>query len=323
MKVGILGAGIIAKHMANTINQMKGVDAVAIASRDLKKAEEFAKELNIPKAYGSYEEIVKDSDIDLIYIATPHSHHYEHAKLCLLNKKAVLCEKAFMGNARQTKEILELSKETNTFIAEAIWTRYLPSRKILDDIISSGIIGEVNSVSASLSYKIDEVDRIKLPELAGGALLDIGVYPLNFALMIFGSENIEEIKGDCYKNEFGVDLKNNIHIKFKNKKTANLTSNTMAVGDNQGLIYGTDGFIILDNVNHIKKIDVYKDKKTFVKSYDVIESITGFEYEVMACKYALLHNQIECEEMPHSETIKVMQIMDSLRKDWGVVYPFD
>ncbi len=322
MKVGILGAGGIAKHMAKTINQMDDVTAVAIASRNLDKAKNFAKELNIKKAYGSYEELVCDEDIDLIYIATPHSHHYEHAMLCLNNNKPVLCEKAFMANFWQAKEIIKLAKKKNVFITEAIWTRYLPSRKMLAEILNSNIIGEVNSVSASLSYKIDEVDRIKLPELAGGALLDIGVYPLNFALMVLGNE-IEEIKGDCYKNEYGVDLKNNIHIKYKNGKTANITSNTMAIGDNQGVIYGSKGYILVDNCNHIRKIYVYDSKRKLIKTHDVPEEISGFEYEVRACKNALLSKKIECDEMPHKESLLVMKLMDKLRKDWGVVYPFD
>ena len=183
MKVGIIGAGRIAANMAKTLNGMDDAVAYAIAARNLDRAQKFAKEWGFEKAYGSYEELVNDPEVELIYIATPHPFHIEHAKLCITHGKPVLCEKPFTVNAAGAKEVFDLAKEKEVFITEAIWTRYLPSRKIIDDIIASGEIGELKGISANLGYDMRTKERLINPELAGGALLDVGIYPLNFASM--------------------------------------------------------------------------------------------------------------------------------------------
>ena len=188
MKIGILGAGGIAVQMAKTVAGMKDVENYAVAARSFERAQAFAEKYGFSKAYGSYEEMLADPQVDLVYIATPHSHHYLHAKMCLEAGKNVLCEKAFTVNADQARKLFALAKEKNLLITEAIWTRYMPSRKMIDDIISSGVIGEVTAVIANLNYAISEVERIRKPELAGGALLDVGVYTINFASMVLGDK---------------------------------------------------------------------------------------------------------------------------------------
>ena len=150
MNVGILGAGNIAGKMARTLNGMKDATAYAVAARDLERAQNFAKEYQMEKAYGSYEEMLADDKVDLVYIATPHSHHLEHGKLCISYRKPVLCEKSFTANAAQARELLDDAKENGVFITEAIWTRYMPSRKIITDIIESGELGEMHMLSANL-----------------------------------------------------------------------------------------------------------------------------------------------------------------------------
>lgn len=167
MKIGILGAGNIAVKMAKTVSGMKNVENYAVAARNLERAQAFAREIGVAKAYGSYEEMLTDPQIDLVYIATPHSHHYLHAKMCLEAGKNVLCEKAFTVNADQARKLFALAKEKNLLITEAIWTRYMPSRKMINEIIESGVIGEVTSVTANLNYTISNVERIRKPELAG------------------------------------------------------------------------------------------------------------------------------------------------------------
>ena len=156
MKIGILGAGGIAVQMAKTVAGMKDVENYAVAARSLERAQAFAEKYGFSKAYGSYEEMLADPLVDLVYIATPHSHHYLHAKMCLEAGKNVLCEKAFTVNADQARKLFTLAKEKNLLITEAIWTRYMPSRKMIDDIISSGVIGEVTAVTANLNYAISE-----------------------------------------------------------------------------------------------------------------------------------------------------------------------
>nr|WP_295281109.1 Gfo/Idh/MocA family oxidoreductase [uncultured Blautia sp.] len=160
MKLGILGAGNIAVQMAKTVAGMKDAENYAVAARTLERAQAFAEKNGVSKAYGSYEEMLADPEVDLVYIATPHSHHYLHAKMCLEAGKNVLCEKSFTVNAEQARKLFALAKEKNLLITEAIWTRYMPSRKMIDDIIASGVIGEVTSLTANLNYAISEVERI-------------------------------------------------------------------------------------------------------------------------------------------------------------------
>ena len=190
MKMAIMGAGAIANKMAATITKMEKVEAYAIAARDKERAEVFAGQYGFARAYGSYEEMLEDPQVDLVYIATPHSHHYKCVKMCLEAGKNVLCEKSFTVNAEQARELFSVAHE-KSFLTEAIWTRYMPSRKMINDIINSGVIGEVTSLSANLGYELSQIKRIWDPKLAGGALLDVGVYLVNFARMVFGERDAE------------------------------------------------------------------------------------------------------------------------------------
>lgn len=168
MNIGIMGAGKIAGVMADTINKMDDVELYAVGSRTLEKANAFAGKFDIDKTYGSYEELVSDDAIDLIYIATPHSHHYEHMKLCIEHGRNVLCEKAFTYDAAQAEEIAALAAEKKVYVAEAIWTRYMPSRQIINEILESGVIGDIRTMTCNLSYPISKIERLIRPELAGG-----------------------------------------------------------------------------------------------------------------------------------------------------------
>lgn len=322
MKVGILGAGGIARKMALTLNGMKGADAYAVASRNLQKAQRFAEDEHVEKAYGSYEEMLADENVDLVYIATPHSHHLEHAKLSISYGKPVLCEKAFTANAKQAKELFDYAKEKHVFITEAIWTRYMPSRKIITEILDSGELGELKMLSANLGYELSGVERLIKPELAGGALLDVGVYPINFASMFFGND-IEKITSTCVKIDSGMDAEDAMIFSYKDGRIATLHAGMMAATEQYGIIYGTKGYLIAYNINNIDKIEVFTKDRTLVRTIEVPKQITGYEYEVEACKRALEARQLECEEMPHSETVKIMEQMDVLREDWGVRYPFE
>ena len=180
MKIGILGAGNISRKVAPALVALPEIECYAVASRDLEKARAFADEFGFEKVYGSYEALLSDPAVELVYVATPHSHHYEHMMLCLQYGKHVICEKAFTMNARQAVQVCAAAREKGLFVAEAIWTRYMPSRKMIQQILDSGVIGKPNTLTANLSYVISDKQRIYDPALAGGALLDIGVYGLNF-----------------------------------------------------------------------------------------------------------------------------------------------
>ena len=320
MKFAILGAGKIAEIMASTVINMKEVVPYAIASRDKDKSDEFAKKYHFIKSFGSYEEMLQDNEVELVYIATPHSFHYEHIKMCLEYGKNVLCEKSFTVNAAQAKEVLQMAEDKKLLLTEAIWTRYMPSRKMIQDILQSGLIGEVSSLTANLCYPIDKNERIVEPALAGGALLDIGVYTINFTLMCFG-DAFNKVSSHAVLTEKGVDSSNSITIEYPDGKMAVLHSNFKARSDRRGMLFGTKGYLEIDNINNCQKIKVYGLEDQIIKIYEVPKQITGYEYEVMACKNAIDKGLLECEEMPHKETIYVMQIMDELRLKWGLKYP--
>ena len=322
MKIGILGAGNIARNMANTLNAMEDAQFYAVGSRSQEKAEKFAKEYGAKKAYGSYEDLVADPEVELVYIATPHSHHYEHAKLCIEHGKPVLCEKAFMANAKQAKEIYELAKEKNVFITEAIWTRYLPSRKMIDEVIASGELGEVTFVTANLGYDIKDVERMQKPELAGGSLLDVGIYPLTFISMILGND-VKEVVSTCTKTATGMDEQNAIILKYDNGVMAIAHSGMLAGTEQYGIVYGTEGYLIAENINNVTGIKVYTKERKLIKELKVPKQITGFEYQVRASMKAIREGSLECPEIPHAESVIMMELMDRLREDWGIRYPFE
>lgn len=322
MKVGIIGAGNIAGIMAATLREMDQVESYGVAARDYDRAAEFAGKYGVKKAYGSYEELVSDPEVELVYIATPHSHHYEHIKLCLNHGKNVLCEKSFTINEAQARQVLDLAKEKKLLLTEAIWTRYMPTRKILDDVLASGVIGKPHMLTANLGYIISGKERIMRPELAGGALLDVGIYPLNFASMVFG-DDIEKITGTAVMTETGVDAQNSITLTYKDGRMAVLNSSAMGLSDRRGVIYGDNGFVEVENINNCQGIRVYDRSRNQVAHYPAPKQISGYEYEVEACARAIRGGALECPEMPHQETLKMMGWMDELRRQWGMVYPME
>ncbi len=322
MRVGIIGTGWIAEKAAITLNGLKECACYAVGSRTKEKAEAFAKQWNIPKAYGSYGELIADPDVDLVYIGTPHSHHFDVTKEALLAGKPCLVEKAFMANARQTEEILSIAKEQQVFLAEAIWTRYQPVVGIVRNLIDSGRIGTPRLVTATLGYSMGEKPRIMRPDLCGGALLDLGVYALNFVRMFFPAD-IVSIDSQCVKSKTGMDLTNAMTLVLADGMLCNLQSSAACVGDNIGVIAGTDGNLIIDNINNPQRITVNTHDREFVEDILVPKQITGYEYQFIACRKALVEGLLEPREMPHDETLFIMRLMDDLRRKWGVRYPYD
>ena len=326
MRVGIIGTGWIAEKAAITLNGLasssKGCEAYAVGSRSKEKAEAFAAKWNIKKAYGSYAELIADPDVDLVYIGTPHSHHFDVTKEALLAGKPCLVEKAFMANHRQAKEIVDLARERKVFLAEAIWTRYQPARQMVLDLINSGRIGQPRLVTATLGYSMGEKPRIMRPDLCGGALLDLGVYALNFVRMFFTAD-IVSMESQCVKSKTGMDLTNAISLVLSDGLLCNLQSSAQCVGDNIGVIAGTDGNLIIDNINNPQQITVNGPDRTYIETLHVPQQITGYEYQFLACRQALIDGLLEPQKMPLDETLYIMELMDGLRRKWDVVYPMD
>jgi predicted dehydrogenase len=307
--------------MTRTLNMMETAEAYAVGSRSYEKAAAFAKEQGVEKAYGGYEEMLKDPAVDLAYVATPHSHHYEHMKLCLEHGKHILCEKPFTLNAVQAREVLAEGKKKGLLVAEAIWPRYSPMRKVMDGIVASGIIGRAHSLTANLCSAIAHSERLRNPELAGGALLDMGVYVINFALMTFGND-IKDIASTWVKYETGVDAMNSITFTYADGRLALLQSNMISIGPRQGLVFGEKGYIEFANITNCQGIRVFVgDEKPVI--YEAPRQLTGFEYQVEACCRAIAAGETECPQMPHAEIIRVMEIMDRVRNSWGLKYPME
>ncbi len=322
MRVGIIGAGWIAEKAAITLNGLQNCQAYAVGSRSQDKAEAFARKWNMPKAYGSYDELIADADIDLIYVATPHSHHYDVTRQALLAGKPCLVEKAFMANYREAKDIVDLAHQRKVFLAEAIWTRYQPALTMVRQLIADGRIGKPQLITATLGYSMGRKERIFRPDLCGGALLDLGVYALNFVRM-FTDSDIVSMDGKCVKTDTGMDLTNAITLVLSDGILANVQSSAACVGDNIGVIAGPEGNLIIDNINNPQRITVNTHDRVFVEDIHVPQQITGYEYQFLACRQALIDGLLEPREMPHQETLYIMQLMDRLRRDWDVRYPMD
>ena len=319
-KIGIMGTGNIAGIMADTIKNMRGVSCYAVGSRTAENASRFASLYGVKKSYGSYEELVNDPKVELIYVATPHSEHYENVKLALNAGKNVICEKAFMLNERQAKEVFDLAKEKNLLLTEAIWTRYMPMRAKINEVLASNVIGQPTMLTANLGYNVSGKDRISRPELGGGALLDLGVYVLNFASMVFGND-VTDIASICTFNELGMDMQDSITLRYRDGRMAVLCATAHSIADRSGVIFGTKGYIRVDNINNMEAITVFDNERKKIASYKAPKQITGYEYEILACKKALSENWTECPEMPHSESLKMLNMMDFIRRSNGIKFP--
>ena len=320
MKIGVLGTGWIVMTVTPALKGIPDAECYAVASRTLARAEEAAKEYGYEKAYGSYEELVADPAVELVYVATPHSRHFEDMMLCIKHKKHVLCEKAFTLNAKQAREVQAAAKEAGVFVAEAIWTRYMPSRKMINDLLDSGVIGEVTNLTANLSYPMRDKARILLPELAGGALLDLGVYGINFAFMHFGKE-IACMESSVMKMPTGVDGQETITFFYKDGRMAVLTHGVYGRSDRKGIFYGDKGYMVVENINNPQSISVYDCGDNLLQHIDVPEQINGYEYQFMECIDLIEQGKTESVSMPMEETIQVMETMDALRKQWDFSYP--
>ncbi len=322
LKVGIIGAGRIAAIMADTLKRMKKAECYAIASRSLDKATEFAKAHGVKKAYGSYEEMLADKEVELVYIATPHPMHCAQAKMCIDAGKPVLVEKPFCVNTKEAKEVLAYAKEKNVFITEAIWVRYMPMYETIMKVLKSGVIGTPRLLTANLGYPMLFKERLVKPELAGGALLDVGIYPLNFADMI-SLFPVKDIQAVAVMSDEGVDAHDSITIRYEDNSMAVLNTSMETVSDRKGIIQGTKGFMVIENINNFESLTVYDENYKKVLHKKAPKQITGYEYEVESCRKALKKKKKSCEEMPHETTIKMMKQMDLIREQIGLVYPFE
>lgn len=316
----ILTAGNIASKMAATVSQMPGVCCWAVAARDLSRAQAFAEKYGFAHARGSYREIYDDPQVDLVYIGSPHSHHYQQARDAILAGKHVLCEKPLAPNAALAKELFALAKEKGVLLAEATWTRYMPFVPALRQVLEEGVIGKPLSLVCDFGFPVYTRPRMAQPELAGGALLDLGIYPLTMAALVFGKA--ESTTGLCTKTEAGVDAQDCICQTFAGGETALLHANMLCALDNHAVIYGEKGQIQLPLFWQCQEFTVLP-REGQARTYSFPHRITGYEYEVESAVRAIQAGELECPEMPAAETVRMLEMMDALRTSWGIRYPFE
>lgn len=319
---GILSTGTIAKKFAATLAQLPDCgDIKAVASRSPATAGQFAREYDIDKAYGSYEELASDPEIDIIYIATPHSAHYANASLCLQNGKHVLCEKSFTVNAAQAAGLIELATQKKLFLMEAFWTKFLPAYQLLSQTIAAGTIGEVMHFRAQYGFAPTGARYIRKfePGLAGGALLDIGVYALGVAAMVLGYQP-KNIHASAVMGEYGTDKFNSIMLEYANGAAAHLITAIGTVIEPHAVVFGTKGQITLPNFSALEAFTVEKADGT---SYTVDSpfAVNGFEYQIREAEKCLQAGQTESAVMTHQHTLAVMRLMDQARSQWGLKFP--
>ncbi|MEE0654292.1 Gfo/Idh/MocA family protein [uncultured Bifidobacterium sp.] len=330
LNVAILGAGRIAQSMARTLTMMAAderyrtlVTPYAVASRSTEKARVFAQQFGMRTSFGSYRDMLDDPDVDLVYIATPHTLHADQAIACMRADKHVLVEKPFAVNVDEARRMLDVSASTGRFCGEAMWTRFMPSRLVIDRIVASGKIGALTSVAADLSYPMTHKKRLTDPDLAGGALLDVGVYPLNFIDMVIGEREITDIVTSMTPYPTGVDAQNTTTLYYDDGTIANATSSMLCASERGGHIRGTNGYVECTNINNVSAVDVYAADHTPIDHIDMPQQLTGYEYEVAAAVRAIRAGRRDCIEMLHADTLRMLALTDTLRGRWGLRYPFE
>lgn len=319
LKWGILGPGSIARDFAQALNRVNG-EVYAVASRNKERAEKFARENNVKKAYGSYDEIIKDKDIDVVYIATPHSNHYEYIIKSLNNNKHVLCEKAITVNERELEEALKIAREKNLVLEEAMTLFHMPLYEKVIKKINKEDLGKVNMVQVSFgSFKeYDENNRFFNLDLAGGALLDIGTYALSFA-RYFLSSMPEEILSTVKKAKTGVDEESGIILKTREDEIATISLAFRSKMPKRGIVSCDNGFITIDNFPRANKATInYLEGK--VEVIECGEEEKALDYEVIFMEEKINENK---ESNSIDLTYDVTKIMNKVRKDWGILYPFE
>lgn len=319
---GIIGAGTIAKTFATALSSMENTKLSAVASRDMKRAREFADRFHVEKAYASYEELAKDPGIDVIYIGTPNTEHKANAALCIRNKKAVLCEKPFTLNATESEELISMAREYKVFLMEAMWTKFLPVTDTVKRWITEKRIGEVRHMKISFGFRaeFDLNSRLFNPDLAGGALLDVGIYPITYAIHMMGKLP-DQVTSSAVLGRSGVDEQNVITFKFRDGVLADLSSAISAATGNDAVIIGDKGKIIIPDFWMGSRARMYDADNNLIDSFLQPFAVNGYEYEAEEVNRCIREGRPDSRINPLNDTLAIIKLMDQIRAQWGLVYP--
>jgi predicted dehydrogenase len=320
---GILGAGSIANRLAEGVLALPDDKLMAVGSRSIDKADAFADKYGIPNRHASYDALVNDKDVDVIYVATPHNFHREHSILALNAGKHVMCEKPFAINLREAQAIVDLARAKKLFVMEAMWTRFFPLMGRVRKVLKSGEIGTPYLLHADFGFKgsFNPEGRLYNPNLGGGALLDVGVYPISFASMVFGEP--ERVKGLATMGETGVDEVSGMVFGYASGALALLSTSTRVNTAQTAIIMGTEGKITI----HMPwwKPDTMTVSRSG-KEDEMINlpySSSGFNYEAEEVGNCLRSGKLESDILPLSESLAIMRTMDQVRAQWGLKYPME
>jgi len=322
---GILGCGKIANKFASDLRLVKDAELVAVASRDRERAAEFSKTFKASLAFDSYDALVTCEKVDVIYIATPHGFHHEHALLCLNHKKAVLCEKALALNSRQVSEMIKTSREKKVFLMEAFWTKFLPQYKLVTDLIQKGEIGTVKLIQADFGFKAPQPtpQRLHDPKLGGGALLDIGIYPVFLAVSLMGKPT--EVEAVMTPFPSGVDEQISSILKFESGALAVLSATFASFTPVEATIQGSDGYIRMTNRFHnvVSNVELVKGAGPSQTLNVHKEDGFGYQFQARHVGECLRNNLIESPVMSHADSALLMETMDRIRQRCGIKYEVD
>ncbi|WP_020574394.1 Gfo/Idh/MocA family protein [Actinopolymorpha alba] len=321
---GIVATGNIATVFARDLALLADHEVVAVGSRSLERAKTFAEKYDVRRAYGSYTEVADDPDVDVVYVATPHSDHLATARYAIQAGKAVLCEKALTVNAAEARELIALAREKQVFLMEAMWMRCNPLHLRLRELVAAGAIGEPRSVQASLGFlaTYDPNDRLFAPELAGGALLDVGVYPVSLAHHLLGAPRSVRATGTLAPT--GVDATVGMLLDYDGDAVANLTGSLTGSLPNTASVAGTDGWIDLPRSFHdTHQFTLHRPDGEDPETYAVELLGVGYTYEAMEVARCLRDGLLESPLVSWADSLAVMEVLDAARGQLGVRYPGD
>lgn len=318
---GIIGLGKIAHKFVQGLSLLPDAQLWAVASRSQEKANDFAQKYQATKAYGTYEAIVQDPEVDVIYIATPHTLHYENTLMCLEHKKAVLCEKPLAMNLAQVQEMVNKARQQETFFMEALWSRFLPSFQKVQEIINSGVLGEITGLQADFGFKApyNVEGRLFNKKLGGGALLDVGIYPLFFATFLLGRP--QSLQAKAYFGQTHVDEHCGMLLSYDSGAIATLSCSITSNNSIEANIFGTEKRLKLTNPFYKPhtKISLI-EKHTEEQAVEFTSEGNGYNYEASEVMHCLRKQQIESNIMSHQDSIFLMEMLDWVREEAGIHY---
>jgi predicted dehydrogenase len=319
---GVLGPGRIANQFAEGLEVIDDARLYAVASTKLDRARIFAEKYAAEKTYASYEELVNDTQVDAVYIATPHRFHYENIRLCLNAGKPVLCEKPLTVNAAETSELINLSKTKNVFLMEALWSVYLPIYGQIREWLDEGAIGDIKFMVSTFGgdVPLDQEDRWLNPGLAGGTLLDMGVYPIAISQWIMG-QNPKSFCAKACMGRTGVDEITAVLLQYENGEISEFSSNFYNGGANEFRIFGTKGHITFPEPWSASQATLVSGNRKLTVTKPLRGG--GFEYETEEAISCIRQGLLESPVMTHAKTLANMKLMDDIRAEIGLKYPFE